>query len=138
MKIHQLRTLNSLISTEQVRVARGSIQGIVEEQRTRRGSNYRTIAYVDYATENERLTLRAQISGEMLDKLSAGSTVRVIYDPANPRVAVMDGADPYLSWGRRIAVLLMVIGTGVCMQLFVYWIFSPSRKYNRDLHQEIE
>lgn len=132
-QLHQQRALNTLITTEQAVITPGYIQGI---RRVTGRATRKSYAYVDYATVDLRLTLRTRISDEMQTTLTSGTKVNVKFDPDNPRNARMEGAEPDVGWGKKLGILFMTAVIGICMQMLVFWTFSPSRKYTKDFNQE--
>lgn len=133
--VHQFRALNSAVSDGEARTARGFVQGVQRERRTRSGG-YRNTVFVDYATPDARLTLRTTVSDDVQARLHPRKQVNVTYHPKNPRIAVMEDAHNMLGWGRRLAILIMVGGALICLQLIVYWVFSPLRKLSVDMSRE--
>lgn len=134
--VHQFRTLERAVSDGTAKTVPGYVQGTRRERRSRKGG-YRNTVFVDYATQEERLTLRTTVDDDMHTSLYSGKKVVVTYHTKNPRIAVMEGAHDMLGWGRRLAILLMVVGVVICLQLIIYWVFSPVRRMSFDLSRRL-
>lgn len=133
MEFHQLRRLNHLVATQAVEFTPGYIQGVTRERRSKR--RYRYIAYVDYATPELRLTLKAVVSEEQYHSLYPRQQVRVIMHPENPRIAIMEGAQDTIGWSKRIAILVLIAGSIICIQLILGWLLSPKKYRQYDFSQ---
>lgn len=128
----QLRNLQKLASIEAANVTPGYVQGVTRERRSRRSSNYRYYAFVDYATPEVRLTLKAMIDKAQYERFSVGEQVSVIVHPDNPRIAVMKGARDSTGWGKRLLILFLIAGAIICIQLIISWLLAPKRYIQYD------
>lgn len=135
--MHQFRSLSALVSAGEAEVTPGYIQGVRRERTTRRGG-YRNIAFVDYATRDERLTLKTRVSEDHAEQLYPGKRVSVLFHPEDPRIALMEGAISQLGWGRRLMIIFMTAISFICIQIIIYWAFNPLSKLRFDLYPRLK